>query len=512
MKSISIFNDVLGPVMRGPSSSHTAASFYLAKVLGALLGEKPARAEFVFDPDGSYGRVYREQGSDLAFAAGFMGWSMKDERFPKAMEHAASSGLKLNFSLKALPDADHPNTVKIELIGKSGKTLHATGKSTGGGSIEINKLEGWPVLLTGKRYAFLVEVDQASEETAINLFDSSTEIERTTREDRILLCIHGDSPIPDEIGKKLEALPAEVRIWRSDPIYFVKKGSPLFSSAQELVRYAEAEKISTGDAAQQYEAQLLGLPKEKVMEEMLYRIDIMAKSVEIGLEAEPPSMQLLNPTAGKIHAAEAAGKLAAGGMHTRAAARAMAAMHVNCGMGVVCAAPTAGSAGVLPAIAVTLQNEMGKSKETVARAMLAAAAVGVILAERATFAAEIAGCQVEIGAAGAMAAAAVVDAAGGATLQAMDAAAISFQNTMGSVCDLVQGIVEIPCHTRNAVAASSAFVCADLILGGYENSIPLDETIDAVYSVGKMLPQDLKVTARGGLAITPSAKAMKRLR
>jgi L-serine dehydratase len=111
-----------------------------------------------------------------------------------------------------------------------------------------------------------------------------------------------------------------------------------------------------------------------------------------------------------------------------------------------------------------------------------------------------------------MAAAAVVEAAGGSARQACDAAAIAFQNTMGSVCDLVQGIVEIPCHTRNAVAASSAFVCADLILGGYHNPIPLDETVDAVYAVGKMLPCELKVTALGGLALAPSAQSLPKLR
>jgi L-serine dehydratase len=104
-----------------------------------------------------------------------------------------------------------------------------------------------------------------------------------------------------------------------------------------------------------------------------------------------------------------------------------------------------------------------------------------------------------------MAAAAVVEAAGGSAAQAADAAAISFQNTMGLVCDPVQGAVEIPCHTRNAVAASSAFLCADLILGGYVNPIPLDETIDAVYAVGLMLPAELKCTALGGLSLAPSA-------
>jgi L-serine dehydratase len=130
------------------------------------------------------------------------------------------------------------------------------------------------------------------------------------------------------------------------------------------------------------------------------------------------------------------------------------------------------------------------------------------VARRATFAAEVAGCQVEIGAAGAMAAAAVVEAAGGSAAQAADAAAVALQNTMGSVCDLVQGLCEIPCHTRNAVAASSAFVCADLILGGYVNPIPLDETIDASFASGRMLPSELRCTAKGGLATTPSAQAL----
>jgi L-serine dehydratase len=184
-------------------------------------------------------------------------------------------------------------------------------------------------------------------------------------------------------------------------------------------------------------------------------------------------------------------------------------MHVNGAMGVVCAAPTGGAAGVLPGTLVTLAEERGLDQAAIVRALFAAGAVGAVVAMRATFAAEVAGCQVEIGAAGAMAAAAVVDAVGGSAAQACSAAAISFQNTMGSVCDLVQGTVEIPCHTRNAAAAANAFLCADLVLGGYRNPVPLDETIDAVYDVGRMMPPELRCTSRGGLALAPSAQALK---
>jgi len=261
-----------------------------------------------------------------------------------------------------------------------------------------------------------------------------------------------------------------------------------------------------------YEAALLGISEEEALQEMLRRFDVMRAAVDQGLGENLAPMQLLHPSARKVFQAEGRSLVAIGGIHARAAARAMAVMHVNSSMGVVCAAPTGGAAGTIPGVVVTLAEEKELNHEQIALALFAASAVGLVVAMRASFAAEVAGCQVEIGAAGAMAAAAVVEVAGGAARQAADAAAISFQNTMGSVCDLVQGIVEIPCHTRNAVAASAAFVCADLILGGYENRIPLDETVDAVYAVGKMLPRELRCTSLGGLAVTPSALTMPRLK
>jgi L-serine dehydratase len=279
-----------------------------------------------------------------------------------------------------------------------------------------------------------------------------------------------------------------------------------------MISLAEERGVSLGRIGLAHESRLLGLPEDAILDELARRFEVMRASVDRGLRSDLPPMQLLRPSAGKIYRAEAEGAVAVGGVHTRAAARAMAVMHVNGGMGVVCAAPTAGSAGVIPGTLVTLVDEWKLDETNAALALLAASAIGIVVAAKATFAAEVAGCQVEIGAAGAMAAAAVVEAAGGSARQAVDAAAIAMQNTMGSICDMVQGIVEIPCHTRNAVAASSAFVCADLVMGGYVNPIPLDETVDAVYATGRMLPRELKCTALGGLATTPSAQSMPRLR
>jgi L-serine dehydratase len=513
VKSISIFNEVIGPVMLGPSSSHTAGAFQIEILARSLLGAEPARADIIFDPEGSYGKVYKEQGADRAFVAGLLGWSICDGRVPKALEAATAQGKNIRFHVRRLVEPNHPNTLEVHLTAAEGRRLSLTAKSVGGGAIEITHLNIWEVRLTGHTHVVAVEMDQGEEDAILTLIQDPTlaqDLVCHTKQGMTFICVPRRSPLSPESEDKLRSMPGIREVWSAKPVFFVHQEAPIFSNATEMVNLAEDRGISLGEIALEYEARLLGMSEKDVMDEMTRRFEVMRSSVFRGLEKNIPPMQLLAPSAGSILTAEAKGRVAVGGTHTRAAARAMAVMHVSSGMGVICAAPTAGSAGVIPAVATTLLEEKGHSKERVVKAILAAGAIGIITARRATFAAEIAGCQVEIGAAGAMAAALVVDAAGGSPKQAADAAAIVYQNNMGSVCDLVQGIVEIPCHTRNAQAASSAFVCADLIMGGYENPIPLDDTIDAVFAVGKSIPKTLKVTSLGGLAQTPSALCMKR--
>ena len=506
---VSILNDVLGPVMRGPSSSHTAGSYHIATIVKGLLGAPPVSAEFAFDPAGSYAQVYWQQGVDRAFATALMGWALTDDRFAASLEHAAESGLEIRFDVRPLERPEHPNTVDVTLRAADGRSLSATARSIGGGAVEVVEVDGWPVCLTGYTWEALVETDPASADRAVAVLGADGELAgepvRTGRGARVLVDARRLAPLDGAAKAALRVLGAEGTLREAPPIAFVKRGGQLFQSGAEMLALAEARGWTLGRAALAYEAELLGLSERSVIDEVCRRFDIMQTAVHLGLDPAAPSMQLLAPSAHAIFDADAAGRLPLGGLHTRAAARAMAVMHVNGAMGVVCAAPTGGSAGAVPGVVVTLVEEKGLARDGAAMALLAASAIGVILAARATFAAEVAGCQVEIGAAGAMGAAAVVEAAGGTAAQAADAAAIAFQNSMGSVCDLVGGIVEIPCHTRNAVAASSAFVCADLVVGGYVNPIPLDETIDAVYAVGRMMPSELLCTSRGGLAMTPSA-------
>ncbi len=511
LKFISIFNDVLGPVMRGQSSSHTAGSYYIGKLIRELFGKTPSEAVFTFAPDGSYARVFQAQGSDLAFAAGLMGWPITDERFHRALEIAEEQNLLIRFLVSPFPEADHPNSVKIALQSEEGKNLTAVAKSTGGGSVRIVRLNDWNVDLDGKNHVIFVPCAESNvPDLRVLLKTISSKIAIQKKNHQTLLIAILNSRLDPALRSKIESLSSAKEVLSSSPFVFPKNGEPIFSSAEEICRIAGEKDLSLGEIALQNEAFLLGLSEEACLEEMKIRLRVMQDAIKAGFQDQRVNMQLLEPSAFQIDQAIKRKTVAVGGPHAQAAARAMAVMHTANSMGIVCAAPTGGSAGVLPGVISTLIEEKDLDETQAALALFAAGAVGLILALRATFAAEIAGCQVEIGAAGAMGAAAVVDAVGGRADLALDAAAVALQNTMGSVCDLVQGICEIPCHTRNATAASSAFVCADLVLGGYKNSIPLDETIDAAFLSGKMLPAELRCTSLGGLAVTPSALNLKK--
>jgi L-serine dehydratase len=207
------------------------------------------------------------------------------------------------------------------------------------------------------------------------------------------------------------------------------------------------------------------------------------------------------------------GRLLEVGMLNRIILFVTAMMETKSAMGVIVAAPTAGSCGVLPGACLGAASFMGLDAEEINRAMLAAGMIGVFISARATFAAEVGGCQAECGAGGAMAAAALVTLAGGSAAQGVDAASMALQNILGMICDPVANRVEVPCLGKNVLAAANALACANMALAGFDAVIPLDEVIDAMDAVGKSLPPELRCTGRGGLSVTPAAKAIdKKLR
>jgi L-serine dehydratase len=187
-----------------------------------------------------------------------------------------------------------------------------------------------------------------------------------------------------------------------------------------------------------------------------------------------------------------------------------ALMESKSAMGVIVAAPTAGSCGGLPGACIGAADAMGLSMADQVPAMLAGGMVGVFIAAHATFAAEVGGCQAECGAGSGMAAAALVTLAGGSTQQAVNAASMALQNVLGMVCDPVANRVEVPCLGKNVMAASNALACANMALSGYDPVIPLDEVIQTMDAVGKMLPSALRCTGYAGLSVTRTAKEIEK--
>ncbi|MGB9893333.1 MAG: hypothetical protein ACPLRA_02890, partial [Candidatus Saccharicenans sp.] len=306
MKIISIFNDVIGPIMRGPSSSHTAASYRLGFLARNLLGEEPVEGRVVFDSNGSYARVYREQNSDLAFVAGFLGWEITDSQFFQALKLASASGHNFDFVIESFKSADHPNTVRIELRSKSGRRLAIMGKSIGGGAVEITELNGWPLLLSGDYYETLLEAPVEMEAEVKNILGTSDQkaakfevIKIQQKPGRILIRLAGYKPLPAEIEQQLKKLKG-LNLWKCPPVSFVVAGGSLFSSAEEIINIASSSGESLGQLGRRFEAELLGWKEEEVLGEMGRRLKIMQDSVEDGLKSESLRLQLLEPTAEKI--------------------------------------------------------------------------------------------------------------------------------------------------------------------------------------------------------------------
>lgn len=199
-----------------------------------------------------------------------------------------------------------------------------------------------------------------------------------------------------------------------------------------------------------------------------------------------------------------------GPLEAKAVAYALATSGYNAAMGVIAAAPTAGSAGILPGVLIAAQEEYSFPDRDALDALLTAAGIGAVTAARATISGAAGGCQAECGTAAAMAAAALADAMGGFPRQCVNAAALALKNSLGLVCDPVAGLVEVPCVKRNGIYAVLAIAAADLALAGIESFVPLDQIIDAMYQIGCGMPACVRETGEGGLAVTPAGIAAKR--
>ena len=239
-------------------------------------------------------------------------------------------------------------------------------------------------------------------------------------------------------------------------------------------------------------------------------IAIMESSIATGLQGTKFKDRILPCQSVRFGEKMDSGQLVPGDVLNRVIMYVSSMMEMKSSMGVIVAAPTAGSCGALPGALLGVADAMGKSREERVDAMLAAGMIGVFIAAHSTFAAEVAGCMAECGSGAAMAAAGIVSLAGGSFEQQVGAASMALQSSLGMTCDTLANRVEAPCLGRNVTAASNALSSANMALADYQHLVPFDQVVDAMREVGDMMPRELCCTGLGGLAITPASREIER--
>ena len=281
----------------------------------------------------------------------------------------------------------------------------------------------------------------------------------------------------------------------------------MFYSVEELIQ--QAENGYDGNVAELMiatEIELSGRSRYEIIQLMTKNLEVMKASVQKGLSKETSRSGLTGGDAKKLDDYIKKGKTLADLTILSAARNAIAVNEHNAKMGLVCATPTAGSAGCLPAVLTTAIDKLGLTETEQLQFLFTAGAFGLVIENNASISGAEGGCQAEVGSASAMAAAALTMAAGGTAQEASQAICFVIKNMLGLICDPVAGLVEVPCVKRNAMGASFAFVAADMALAGITSKIPVDEVIDAMYQVGSSLPTAFRETAEGGLAATPTGR------
>lgn len=283
----------------------------------------------------------------------------------------------------------------------------------------------------------------------------------------------------------------------------------MFRNVAELVELATSRKMKISELMIEQEAEVTGRTRDEIVSMMDRNLTVMEQAVDKGIKGVKSHSGLTGGDAVLLQRYIEKGNFLSGKTILDAVSKAVATNEVNAAMGTICATPTAGSAGVVPGTLFAVKNKLNPTREQMISFLFTAGAFGFVVANNASISGAAGGCQAEVGSASGMAAAAIVEMAGGTPEQCAQAMAITLKNMLGLVCDPVAGLVEVPCVKRNAMGAANAMVAADMALAGITSRIPCDEVIDAMYKIGQSMPSALRETAQGGLAATPTGRELE---
>ena len=511
--------DILGPVMVGPSSSHTAGALRIAQLAASLCGSPVARVRFTLY--NSFAQTFRGHGTDRALVGGILGMHTDDPSIKSSFDVARERGISWEFAVSGDGEGLHPNTVDIDIVCADGSKTALRGESVGGGRIRVTMINGVRVDIEGRMPTLLVAhrdvpgmlaiMTRELGAAGVNIAYMSSY--RTEPGKTAYAVFETDTPVRPEVVANIAASPDvfdafDVRVPGVLTLSEDAASPNDFACGSELLALCAGADgraaRSIGQVMAAREADLRG--RDEADAQMARVISVMREEVSAPIASPEPSLGgLIGGEAALVDASRSGAACICGGTLTRAVAYAMATLERSATMGVIVAAPTAGSSGVVPGCLLALAEERGMDDGALESALYAAAAVGAVIERHASVAGAEGGCQAEVGSASAMAAAALVQMLGGTPSQALDAATLAIANLLGLVCDPVRGLVEVPCQARNAIGVSNAFTSAQLSLAGVRLPVPFDEAVSAMREVGHALPASLRETALGGLAACPSA-------
>jgi len=510
---VSIFNDVIGPVMRGPSSSHCAAALRIGRLARDLMDANFQEVLVEFDRHGSLPTTHASQGSDMGLFGGLMGWDAADERLPDSANALRETGVSIRIETVDTGD-EHPNTYRLTLRRTPDEQHTLIAISTGGGMIEVINIDGFEVSLFGDYHETLLTLignGQALVQRLAALIEVD-DIRLHEHGGKQLVQVKAAECLSEAIISELRGACPVLQVARLAPVLPIasrKDTKVPFTTCEEMLLHDAGRSIPLWRHAVQYEMARGNLTESDVMAKMVEIVRILRRSIQQGIAGTHYDDRVLGHQSGKFSQLMQAGRLLNGGALNRIVLYVSAMMEVKSAMGVIVAAPTAGACAALPGAVIGMADELKVSEEDMAKAFLASGLIGAFIATRWTFAAEVGGCQAEGGSAAAMAAAALVTLAHGTLPQAVAAASMAFQSMLGLICDPVANRVEVPCLGKNVLAASNALACANMALADYDPVIPFDEVIETAQRVGGQMPRELRCTALGGLSITKTSRAIE---
>lgn len=506
----SIFNDVIGPVMRGPSSSHCAAALRIGRLCRDLVDEKIKNVLIEFDPNGSLATTHKSQGSDMGLFGGLLGWETYDERLPESEQQLAEAGITVRINITDI-GASHPNTYKITLQNDT-ETRTLTAISTGGGMIEVIAIDEIPLSMAGDYFETLIGCERP--EPVRDFLAASVSVDAMILHSGVtpFIQIKSQSFLDDTLYRELQEMEEVLFIKQLHPVLPVlsrKNVQVPFITCEEMLAYNQDKNKPLWELAVDYEMARGNISAAEVFEKMRGIVHIMGNAIETGLKGTHYQDRILGSQSPRFRDKMDTGKLVDGETNNRIILYTSAMMEVKSSMGVIVAAPTAGSCGALPGALFGTAHAMNATDDDLVKAMLSAGLIGVFIAAHATFAAEVGGCMAETGSGGGMAAAAIVEMKGGTLEQSIAAASMALQNSLGIICDPIGNRVEAPCLGRNVMAATNAVSCANMALSDYDHLVPLDEVITTMKAVGDQIHHTLRCTNLGGLSVTPAAKKIE---